>query len=295
MSKFLKYAKYVIPLLAILFVISIGGVFASWDYATGVISTQGDTFTFADLDWDMNKYLGTPLIDHDEQKVYATIEGQSSDTKETLFDNNTTYSSNTDYRWTNWGSNGSGSGEPSTWNLTFLQAIEFDEIRIHHFCDYNNTLNDYYCFIPKEVNIKYGEDSQLFADAYTANATTSTSSSSSGWGGFGNRTTTTTYSIDGTFTLSDDNPSNVNFKTNWKNAKTIKKSDEYGYFQCDINSETTQFVNGYDGVVPFTSFYFTDDSSITTNYISLKLTPQSNKYVGIVELEFYLDGNKVTI
>jgi len=302
MNRLLKYAKYLLPLLVVGFCLSLGGVFATWTYANGVASDLSSTNGLTLNAWDFADYV-LKYPTSGDVKIQGSVEGNTSDTPSALFNGSTSFSDSVTERWTNWSNSSEDRGKPTTWNLYFTDQIEFDEVRIHHFCDHNG------CFIPKEVEITYANGA-LFSDATTKDATTDDQVEKTTSGSGRQQTTTTTtkkgYFLDGTFTMSDDSPTNVTFKTNWDNAMDLtsiatkssrgwggSSTETYNCFACDIDGTTVYYKSGTKDDVPYTSFYYSDDSSIKTKQVSIALTPQSDRFVGIVELEFYLDGAKI--
>lgn len=301
MEKIFKCAKYIFLLSIIVFAMCIGGVFASWDYVTSP-EENTSSLSISSLNWNIKNYLGDEIYSNSEngQKVYAQIEGNSADDKTSIFNNSTSYSQETSQRWTNYVSNNVDEGEPVKWTLTFLESIEFDEIRIHHFCDHDN------CFIPLNINISYqDEDDNDISFVYASTNETYTSSNNNEFGGWGNQSSSSySYCLDGTFTIDESESSDVSFTTNWSDAKDLYnvRTSSYGQsntlscFQCVIDGETKNFEYSYTGSVPYTSFYLNDKTkTITTDVIYLTLTPQEDRYVGIVELEFYKNGEEVNL
>ena len=60
------------------------------------------------------------------------------------------------------------------------------------------------------------------------------------------------------------------------------------------STKATSFVYSYTGEVPYTSFTLKDsNATVTSSMFKLTLNALDDEYVGLVELEFYLNGTKL--
>lgn len=194
-------------------------------------------------------------------KLTGFIEGQSADSPQSMFNGSVNYDSSTSQRWTSWAESDTKRGEPVTWVINSTENFTFDEIRIHHFCDAQG------CDMPESIAFSYvdnGNYSQL------VNAT---------------------LEGEGAAKTYNDLTGKVTVSKNWSNPY---RDGNPWHFIATINNSEVHYRDGYRGVVPYTSFALNNaSSSITTNCFKLTLDAPAGYFVGLVELEFYLNGQKL--
>lgn len=194
-------------------------------------------------------------------KLTGFVEGQSADTPQSMFNGSVNYDSNTSQRWTSWAESNTQRGQPVTWVINSTVNFTFDEIRIHHFCDAQG------CDMPESIAFWYIDDNGNYIQLVNANLSETGSKSYR------------------------DSTGLVEVKQNWSNPR---RGGSPIRFIATINNSTVNYVDSYRGVVPYTSFALNNaSSSITTNGFKLTLDAPEDYFVGLVELEFYLNGRKV--
>lgn len=195
-------------------------------------------------------------------KLTGFIEGQSADSPQSMFNGSVNYDSSTSQRWTSWAESNTQRGEPVTWVINSTEDFTFDEIRIHHFCDAQG------CDMPESIAFSYVDDNGNYIQLVNA-----------------------ILEGEGTAKTYKDSTGLVTVNKNWSNPS---RGGNPTRFIAKINNSTVQYVDGYRGVVPYTSFVLNNaSSSITTNGFKLTLDAPAGYFVGLVELEFYLNGQKL--
>ena len=195
-------------------------------------------------------------------KLTGFIEGQSADTPQSMFNGSVNYDSSTSQRWTSWAESDTQRGDPVTWVINSTAGFTFDEIRIHHFCD------AYGCDMPESIAFSYVGDNGNYIQLVNA-----------------------TLKGEGTAKTYKDSTGKVTVNKNWSNPS---RDENPWHFIATIDNIEVDYYDGYRGVVPYTSFALNDaSSSITTNCFKLTLDAPAGYFVGLVELEFYLNGQKL--
>lgn len=194
-------------------------------------------------------------------KLTGFVEGQSADSPQSMFNGSVNYDSSTSQRWTSWAESNTQRGKPVTWVINSTANFTFDEVRIHHFCD------AYGCDMPESIAFSYVDKGNYIQ---LVNAT---------------------LEGEGDAKTYKDSTGLVTVNKNWSNPYRDKNPRR---FIATINNSTVDYVDGYTGVVPYTSFALSDTTkSITTNCFKLTLGAPAGYFVGLVELEFYLNGQKL--
>lgn len=238
----------------------IGAVSAEWVYLLPAESANGNL-----------SFVLTGFAIELTDQINGFVEGNTADNPQTIFDGNTTYDADTQYRWTNWAENDEGRGDSVTWNLYSEVAFQFDEVRLYHFCDSTG------CYLPESICFWYytGVDNSTEVQLVDATLTATTG-----------RTATYTDSLN-----------LVTVSKNWSNpSRSGSYPNSGGVFQVYLNGSTkaTSFVYSYTGEVPYTSFTLKDsNATVTSSMFKLTLNALDDEYVGLVELEFYLNGTKL--
>ncbi len=197
-------------------------------------------------------------------KLTGFIEGQSADSPQSMFNGSVNYDSSTSQRWTSWAESDTQRGEPITWVINSTGDFTFDEIRIHHFCD------AYGCDMPESIAFSYVGDKGNYIQLLNA-----------------------TLEGEGAAKTYKDSTGFVTVNKNWSKPYRDKNPRR---FIATINNSTVEYVDGYTGVVPYTSFVLNNASSpITTNGFKLTLDAPEGYFVGLVELEFYLNRQKLNL
>lgn len=192
-------------------------------------------------------------------KLTGFIEGQSADSPQSMFNGSVNYDSSTSQRWTSWAESDTQRGKPITWVINSTVDFTFDEIRIHHFCD------AYGCDMPESIAFSYVDEKGNYIQLVNATLV-----------GTGNNKT---YA---------DSTGLVTVNKNWSNPTRGRNPT---HFIATIDNIEVHYRDGYTGVVPYTSFVLNNaSSSITTNVFKLTLDAPAGYFVGLVELEFYLNG-----
>lgn len=238
----------------------ISAVSAEWVYLLPAESVNGNFFI------GLNGFVIELASD-----VTGRVEGNTADNPQTIFDGNSSYDSDTRYRWTNWAENNEGRGGSVTWTMYSDTVFAFNEIRIHHFCDSTG------CYLPESIAFWYytvednATEIQLIDVALTATT--------------------------GTGATYTDSLNLVTVSKNWSNpSRSGSYPNSGGVFQVYLNGSTkaTSFVYSYTGEVPYTSFTLKDsNATVTSSMFKLTLNALNDEYVGLVELEFYLNGTKL--
>lgn len=248
--------KFVTSLVVVALVsifVLVGTVSADWVYLSPAQEANG-SFSIG-----INGFL-VELTD----KLTGFIEGQSADSPQSMFNGSVNYDSSTSQRWTSWAESDTQRGEPITWVINSTSKFTFDEIRIHHFCD------AYGCDMPESIAFSYVDDNGNYSQLVNA-----------------------TLEGDGAAKTYNDKTVLVTVNKNWSNP-TRGMYRGATCFQATIGNSTVQYYDGYTGVVPYTSFVLNNaSSSITTNSFKLTLDAPAGYFVGLVELEFYLNGQKL--
>lgn len=248
--------KFVTSLVVVALVsifVLVGTVSADWVYLLPAQEANG-SFSIG-----INGFL-VVLTD----KLTGFIEGQSADSPQSMFNGSVNYDSSTSQRWTSWAESNTQRGEPVTWVINSTEDFTFDEIRIHHFCD------AYGCDMPESIAFSYVDDKGNYIQLINA----------------------ILEGEEDAKTYKDkDSTGLVTVNKNWSNPR---RGGNPTRFIATINNSTVQYYDGYRGVVPYTSFALNNaSSSITTNSFKLTLDAPTGYFVGLVELEFYLKGQKL--
>lgn len=194
------------------------------------------------------------IVENSEKPVGSVMDGATSDNINAVGDGSKNISTETAYRWTNWESvSGTFVAQPAVLALALSNVQQVKTIEIYHFVDAGKP---YPCDFPATITVEYFDGTQ-YQTILVANLTK-------------NGTTVTGY---------QSQTQGITVSQNWQNAVRTGSNKVYN---MTINGSTANFEAGnYKGVAPCTTFTF---ASVNTESLRVTFTPQTQTFVGIVEV-----------
>lgn len=248
------------------------------------LSVQTDNFDHAMMRIDANGRLACDVtisssgtnqnvtfafkeIDTSKQLTATVSQGATADNLDAIGDGKTELNySDTNQRWTNWTSEASGRGQPSTLMLAFNEAKDVSSVTVYHFVDAGNPAP---CDFAELIKIEYfDENSKQFVELCTA-----------------------------TLTLSGSDPveyvtssTGVTISQNWSNAsRDITSGSGVKVYSMDLkdpNTGTTvsnvSFAStSTNKIAPQTTISF---AKVNTSGLRITLDARANCFVGVMEI-----------
>lgn len=193
-------------------------------------------------------------IGSSDTPVASVMDGANSDNINAVGDGSKNISTDTAYRWTNWESvSGTFVAQPAVLALALSESQQVGKIEIYHFVDAGKP---YPCDFPATITVEYFDGTQ-YQTILIANLTK-------------NGTTVTGY---------QSQTQGITVSQNWSNAVRTGSNKVYN---MTIGGSTANFAAGnYKGVAPCTTFTF---AKVNTDSLRVTFTPQTQTFVGIVEV-----------
>ncbi|MBR2371420.1 MAG: hypothetical protein IKA90_00955 [Clostridia bacterium] len=243
------------------------------------LSVQTDNFDHAMMRIDANDKLACDVtifssgtnqdvtfafkkIDTNKQLTATVTQGATADSLDAIGDGYTELDySSTDQRWTNWTSEASGRGQPSTLMLAFNDAKEVSSVTVYHFVDAGNPAP---CDFAELIKIEYfDENSNQFVELCTA-----------------------------TLTLSGSDPveyTGATISQNWSNAsRDIYVGSGVRVYSMDlvdakgVSYTNVSFASGSGNkIAPQTTISF---AKVNTSGLRITLDARDNCFVGVMEI-----------
>ena len=247
------------------------------------LSVQTDNFDHAMMRIDANDRLACDVtifssgtnqdvtfafkkIDTNKQLTATVTEGATADSLDAIGDGQTELNySDTNQRWTNWTSEASGRGQPSTLMLAFNDAKEVSSVTVYHFVDAGNPAP---CDFAESIKIEYfDENLNQFVELCTA-----------------------------TLTLSGSDPveyvtssTGATISQNWSNAsRDISVGSGVLVYSMDlvdtkgVSYTNVSFASGSGNTIaPQTTISF---AKVNTSGLRITLDARENCFVGVMEI-----------
>ena len=197
-------------------------------------------------------------FDTSDENVYI-IEGNNADNDATIYDGSKNYDgSSTSYRWTSWGSNGSGLGDVSVLSVVLPEVTKISKIKLYHFVDDYRTNG--HCSFPDSVSAKY----------YNQN--------------------TGTY--DGVTNVNSSPYQNFVWTSGGVNGSiahivNIDANNDKFTSATTTGARLDSTSAGYKGIAPYTTIEFNE---VETSVVQITLDAKAGTWVGLMEVEV-LDSN----